>query len=403
MITSQKYQRVKQQQVPFLRRLWLFLAVSCCLFNRHHPFDSGVLFYCDASTVAPSRSALDWNKRRQGVQERLVARAKTVKTVGAGIWTTKSKTNTVVVDGGDSNDLIQETLGLSGYRSEYADEKEQGEIEYGNGESFVISRFQSPACIRKAFDSVRRSASSFKWFESKDGRRKGYTSSTKLGGNYVLAEAEQLAINCTTEEVLRIYLSGELQARWNSENLMECHFTKCKKKNSSSSSGYFGSGERKKDQRILQRNNKGDQDIMDDEAYFYRQDLLLRSQRVIRSHTGPMKYQQTIEIDKVGRDNYSVLVRLNKKNASPITTSAKKPFESLQVYVGLEQMGNDVNIYAAGVFEVNREVVPKILVFDASGFAGSLAGKGTLWLAGYFEDASRREKQSGEVHFEQQQ
>ena len=344
--------------------------------------------------MAPSRSALDWDKRREGIQERLAATAQTVKTVGDGIWTTKSKTNTVVVDGGDSNDIIQEMFGLSGYRSEYADKNEQGEMKYGNGESFVISRFQSPACIRKAFDSVRRSASSFKWFESKDGRRQGFTSSTKLGGDYVLAEAEQLAINCTTEDVLRVYLSGELQARWNSENLMECHFTKCKKKNSSSSSsstsGIFGSGERKKGRQILQRNKKGDHDIMDDEAYFYRQDLLLRSQRVIRSHTGPMKYQQTIDIDKIGRDNYSVLVRLNKKDASPFTTSAKKPFESLQVYVGLEQMGKDVKIYAAGVFEVNREVVPKILVFDASGFAGSLAGKGTLWLAGYFKDASRK-------------
>jgi hypothetical protein len=382
--------------------LWLFLSVSYFTCNRHHPINSGVLFCCDASAVAPSSGALDWNKRREEIQQRLAATAQSVIPVGDGIWTTKSKTNTITAVDSDSNDLVQEILGLSGYRSQYADEKEQGEMEYGNGESFVISRFQSPACIRKAFDSVRRSASSFKWFESKDGRRKGYTSSTKLGGDYVLAEAEQLAINCTTEDVLRVYLSGELQARWNSENIMECHFTKCKQKNSSSStSGIFGSGERKKDRQILQRTKKGDHDNMDDEAYFYRQDLLLRSQRVIRTHTGPMKYQQTIDIDKIGRDNYSVLVRLNKKDSSPITASAKKPFESLQVYVGLEQMGKDVKIYAAGVFEVNREVVPKILVFDASGFAGSLAGKGTLWLAGYFEETSRREQQSGEVHLKQ--
>ena len=47
-----------------------------------------------------------------------------------------------------------------------------------------------------------------------------------------------------------------------------------------------------------------------------------------------------------------------------------------------------MNIYAAGVFEVNREVVPKIIIFDTSGIAGSLAGKGTLWLSAYFQNRS---------------
>ena len=127
-----------------------------------------------------------------------------------------------------------------------------------------------------------------------------------------------------------------------------------------------------------------------------------------------MRYQQIIEIDKVGRHNYAVLVRLlkheKKRNGEnmrqlmaredrfgAITTTVKKPFESLEVYVGLEQMGSDVKIYAAGVFEVNRKVVPKIMVFDTSGFAGSIAGKGTLWLAGYFEKASlnRRSQKLG--------
>ena len=124
-----------------------------------------------------------------------------------------------------------------------------------------------------------------------------------------------------------------------------------------------------------------------------------------------MKYQQILEIDKVGQNNYSILVRLfqnNKNGKNPnngqhqqqqeelnnaVTTTAKKPFESLQVYVGLEQDGSDVKIYAAGVFEVNREVVPKIIVFDTSGIAGSIAGKGTLWLAGYFEDALEKRRQ----------
>ena len=155
--------------------------------------------------------------------------------------------------------------------------------------------------------------------------------------------------------------------------------------------------------------NKNNNDADRKDSYFYLQDLLLKSQRVIRSQTGHMRYQQIIEIDKVGQHNYSILVRLLKnKNSkrendvlleeqvninSAITTNVKKPFESLVVYVGLEQMGSDVKIYAAGVFEVNRKVVPKIIVFDTSRFAGSIAGKGTLWLAGYFENASMKRKQ----------
>jgi len=30
--------------------------------------------------------------------------------------------------------------------------------------------------------------------------------------------------------------------------------------------------------------------------------------------------------------------------------------------------------------------VPNLVVFDASGIAGSMAGKGTLWLASFFEE-----------------
>ena len=39
--------------------------------------------------------------------------------------------------------------------------------------------------------------------------------------------------------------------------------------------------------------------------------------------------------------------------------------------------------------EVNRKVVPNLIVFDASGIAGDQAGKGTLWLAGEFEERKR--------------
>ena len=64
----------------------------------------------------------------------------------------------------------------------------------------------------------------------------------------------------------------------------------------------------------------------------------------------------------------------------------RKPFNSLSVYVGVQQDGRDVRCYAAGVMEVNRRVVPNLIVFDASGIAGDQAGKGTLWLAGHFEE-----------------
>ena len=66
-----------------------------------------------------------------------------------------------------------------------------------------------------------------------------------------------------------------------------------------------------------------------------------------------------------------------------------EPFNTLTVYVGLEQRANDVNIYAAGVMEVNRKVVPNLVIFDASGIAGDMAGKGTLWLSGHFMERKR--------------
>jgi hypothetical protein len=383
-------------------------------------YPSYYFYYCEASTVPTTRTA-GWNQRQE-FQQRLISRAQIASD------TIRRKRNKNDRDDGDGDDEITEDpIGLTGYKTDYNTLIPQEEIKYGFGHSFIFQRFQSPASIRKALVSVR-SASSFKWVEGKDGR-KGHVSSTKLGGDYVLAESEQIAVDCTTEDVLRVYLSGELQARWNAKNILECYFTKCKKtKNDSSllddnhrlpikprgrklwdrrSNDYT---DEKKRQLVQQQET--DNEVVGDNSYFYRQDLLLKSQRVIRSHTGPMKYQQIIEIDKVGQNNYSILVRLFKNNKngknpnngqhqlqqqqeelnSPITATAKKPFESLQVYVGLEQIGSDVKIYAAGVFEVNREVVPKIIVFDTSGFAGSIAGKGTLWLSGYFANASENRR-----------
>ena len=404
----------------------LFFLVAFSIFEVWFPCRICV---CEASTISAGRQAVDWNQRRKDLEQRLLSGAR----IASDALTGKK-----IRDGFVEEEIAEEPIGLAGYRSNFAEWNNtlvsQKELKYGFGQSFSFQRFQSPASIRKAFLSIR-SASSFRWFEGKDGR-KGYVSSTKLGGDYVLAESEQIAIDCRTEDVLRVYLSGELQTRWNTKNCIACHISKFKKEKNSSSqlcpihkrpsktrrlnlwSGRSNDGiaEREENQKF-----RGNVDDDRKESYFYLQDLLLKSQRVIRSQTGPMRYQQIIEIDKVGRQNYAILVRLLKNEdeikrdnthrfeeqegpTSAITTTIKKPFESLDVYVGLEQMGSDVKIYAAGVFEVNRKVVPKIIVFDTSGFAGSIAGKGTLWLAGYFEKASmkRRNRKRIESHLELQ-
>mmetsp|Transcript_17787 Transcript_17787/g.22106 ORF Transcript_17787/g.22106 Transcript_17787/m.22106 type:complete len:199 (+) Transcript_17787:3-599(+) len=129
-------------------------------------------------------------------------------------------------------------------------------------------------------------------------------------------------------------------------------------------------------------------------AKYYRQDLVLKSQRVLAGRTGIMKYSQNIVIDKIGKTNYSVSIdldddssRAGERRRTPATI---RPFESLSVHVGLEQDGDDVTIHANGIMKVNRKVVPHLIVFDASGIAGSMAGKGTLWLSAYFEERRKR-------------
>jgi len=170
----------------------------------------------------------------------------------------------------------------------------------------------------------------------------------------VLAESEQLAPSCTCEQVLRAYLDGRLQKRWSKDKVMDVTVSSHK------GGGRFGAG-----------GGSGSEP-------YYQQDLVLHSQRVIHSKTGVMQYSQRIKVDKVGLGNYCIYVDLDPDIASTV----KKPFDSLSVYVGLQQHGDDVKIYAAGVFAVNRKVVPNLVVFDASGIAGDIAGKGTLWLAG---------------------
>lgn len=229
-------------------------------------------------------------------------------------------------------------------------------LKRGNSENFRFGRFQSLSAVKRAFDDVR-SPKSFRTHRGKDGRV-GSFCSTRLGGDWVLAESEQVAPSCTCEDVLRVYLDGRLQKHWSRDKVMDVKVSKHE----------GGPG--------------GDREL------YYRQDLVLHSQRVIRSCTGVMQYSQRIRVDKVGGGNYCALVELDPEEKSTV----KKPFNSLSVYVGLQQMGDDVKIYAAGVFEVNRKVVPNLLIFDASGIAGNMAGKGTLWLAGHFEEMKTRHK-----------
>jgi hypothetical protein len=40
--------------------------------------------------------------------------------------------------------------------------------------------------------------------------------------------------------------------------------------------------------------------------------------------------------------------------------------------------------------KVNRKIVPNLVIFDASGIAGAMAGKGTLWLSKHFQDRSTK-------------
>ncbi len=295
-------------------------------------------------------------------------------------------------------------IGITCHKNEYADPACQEILSYDNAQDFIFQRFQSPHSIREALThchekrkgrkltKIRSSGSkqftsdrkkSFKWFEGKDGR-KGFVSATKLGGDWVLAESEQVAVQARTEEVLKAYLTGGLQEKWNSKEVLKCTFTCI--------DDVKGNRHR---HHAIRNVGFGMGSTMDEKYPYYRQDLVLRSQRIITSHTGIMKYSQIITIDRIGDHNYSVSIRLDPKmqrNAS--NTSTTRPFDSLSVHVGLEQDGDDVNIYASGVMKVNRKVVPNLVVFDASGIAGSMAGKGTLWLAAHFEKrASSRSKE----------
>ena len=251
------------------------------------------------------------------------------------------------------------TITIAKSRRKYEKESSQ-RLQYNKGGDYKFERFQTPSAIRKSFEPVR-SEKAFKPFTGKDGR-KGYVASTRLGGDWVLAESAQIAPSCTAEQVLKAYLNPALQAKWSADKVQDVKVQRKDKKN-----GGYGAGQP-----------------------YYQQDLILHSQRVIASNTGVMRYSQAVTIDKIGTGNYACYVEMDPDQPR----TEKCPFEALAVYVGLTQKGKDVHIYAAGIMEVNRKVVPNLVVFDASGIAGDMAGKGTLWLSGHFEEmkaaASRR-------------
>jgi hypothetical protein len=162
-------------------------------------------------------------------------------------------------------------------------------------------------------------------------------------GDWVLAESKQIAKNCRTVEVLSAYLDGTNQKKWNEDKVQDIEITRT------------GPG-------------------------MYRQEMVLKPQRVLTGKTTVMRYTQIIRVDKIG-DGYNAFVELD---VNAMTNTKQRPFDILAVNVGLEQVGKDVHIYAAGLMRVNRSIVPNLIVFDASGIAGAMAGKGTLWLSIHF-------------------
>lgn len=216
-------------------------------------------------------------------------------------------------------------------------------LQYGRADEFTFGRFQSPDAIDKAMTGCRSSPSFKHYHCTKDGRE-GYYCSTRLGEDWVLAESKQIAKNCHPAEVLAAYLDGSNQKKWNEDKVQDIRITRT------------GAG-------------------------LYKQEMVLKPQRVLTGKTSVMRYTQLVRVDKIGHGDYNAFVELDQ---TAKTNTKQRPFDILAVNVSLKQVGKDVHIYAAGLMRVNRSVVPNLIVFDASGIAGAMAGKGTLWLSSHF-------------------
>jgi len=226
-------------------------------------------------------------------------------------------------------------------------------LKYGHAHEFSFGRFQSPDAINNAMSDCRPSSSFKRHHDTKNGKE-GYYCSTRLGGDWVLAESKQIAKNCSPVEVLAAYLDGSNQKKWNEDKVQDIKITPT------------GLGK-------------------------YKQEMVLKPQRVLTKKTTVMRYTQLIRVDKIfeGDDDdgdgggYNAFVELDVNAES---NTEQRPFDVLAVNVSLRRVGEDVHIYAAGLMRVNRSVVPNLIVFDASGIAGAMAGKGTLWLSSHFSD-----------------
>ena len=234
------------------------------------------------------------------------------------------------------------------YRRNYDTTTKLRKLKYGHANDFTFGRFQTPTAIENAMSACRgHSSSSFKYYKSNDGRE-GYYSTTRLGGDWVLAESKQIAKDCSPIEVLAAYLDGNNQKKWNTDKVQDIKISPIK--------GQRG---------------------------MYKQEMALKPQRILTgSKTTIMKYTQLIRVDKIGTLGYNAYVTLDSTAKS---NTQQRPFNELAVNVSLQQVDNDVHIYAAGLMRVNRGIVPNLIIFDASTVAGGLAGKSTLWLSKHFD------------------
>jgi hypothetical protein len=233
------------------------------------------------------------------------------------------------------------------YRRNYDTTTKLPKLQYGHAKDFTFGRFQSPSAIDDAISTCRgHSSSAFKYYKSNDGRE-GYYSTTRLGGDWVLAESKQIAKHCTPTDVLAAYLDGMNQKKWNVDKVQDIKIYP-----------------------------------IPHQPGMYKQEMVLKPQRILTGKTTVMRYTQIIRVDKIGTFGYNAYVKLDNTAKS---NTHQRPFNELCVNVSIEQVGTNVHIYAAGIMRVNRSIVPNLIIFDASTIAGGLAGKSTLWLSKHFD------------------
>lgn len=139
-----------------------------------------------------------------------------------------------------------------------------------------------------------------------------------------------MAYDCTSKDVLASYLDGENQKKWNVDKVRDIKITKMRSR---------GSG-------------------------WYRQDMVLKPQRVLSGSTGEMRYTQVIRVDKIGNGDYNAFVELLDSDEADITSTTLRPFNILKVNVNLRQVGPNVEIQATGLMkvvsahaEINRYII----------------------------------------------